>query len=367
MPPTELIEQTDLNNEKENVIDTLYLPVHTNILKGAHTVDINSVLQILPSHNDSTSSLLSSEASLEAVHCVPISEQFDVQTVDDVQMPKQPELPELSNFHPVSTPQIAQTNDEINNSEHLVYSVQTPIIEQVYSVPQLNQQADYVTSQINQNPTTVNLIRSHSINQDSYSILKTMGTEEMLNVFDKSLIDADHNIEVIESDVVTNDSCKDNGNRNIDTTFVASNLQLEESLVTTMILENNESSKDASITPKNTVDVAHSSSKGQHNKSTRIIRKKSAKLNRDDLKDVNDINFIIIREVKPSENEDLCLNDESAMEEESESNLFADSEEDSKGPKEKRRNIMEYTVVEPQPNLSFDSMPMFETENELGD
>ena len=33
-------------------------------------------------------------------------------------------------------------------------------------------------------------------------------------------------------------------------------------------------------------------------------------------------------------------------------------------PTEKRRSIMEYSIVEPEPNLSFDSMPMFENEND---
>ncbi len=33
-------------------------------------------------------------------------------------------------------------------------------------------------------------------------------------------------------------------------------------------------------------------------------------------------------------------------------------------PMEKRRSIMEYSIVEPEPNLSFDSMPMFENEND---
>ena len=238
----------------------------------------------------------------------------------------------------------------------LVYSVKTPIVEQVYSAPQLNKQATYVSSQINQNPTTV---KSHSINQDSYSsILKTMGTEEMLNVFDNSLVHADPTIEVIESDIVTN------GDTNIDTTLVSSNLQLEESLVTAIILENDDSSiienKDAYIAP---VKVAFNSIKEQHKKSTKRISRKPTKLN-SDLNGDEDLNFIIIREVKPAINEDLYLSDESRSEEVPESNLFADSEENNLWSKEKRLNIMEYTVVEPQPNFSFDSMPMFETEDE---
>jgi hypothetical protein len=182
-----------------------------------------------------------------------------------------------------------------------------------------------------------------------------MGTEEMLNVFDNSY---DHNVKVLESYTVTN------SDKNIDTTLIASNLQLEESLVTAIILENDESSfiesKDAYIAP---VKVAFNSIKEKHKKSTKMISRKPTKLN-SDLNGDEDLNFIIIREVKPAINEDLCLSDESRREEVPESNLFADSEENNLWSKEKRLNIMEYTVVEPQPNFSFDSMPMFETENE---